>query len=157
MNEPFRGVQGGLPPGRGLGLGPRKHSPTVFSGIAASGGTAVGRAYRTDRMRTVLTSRRTGSAATQINGAFDAVAARLRELAYSLRGEGQREQADIMDVACTIAEDPDLRGTAIRYAGDGDPVTVEGSASICLRIASGRGVVVIRRRGRSRLASRMPN
>ena len=124
MNEPFRGGQGGLPPGRGLGLGPRKHSPTVFSGIAASGGTAVGRAYRTDRMRTVLTSRRTGSAATQINGAFDAVAARLRELAYSLRGEGQREQADIMDVACTIAEDPDLRGTAIRYAGDGDPVTV---------------------------------
>jgi phosphoenolpyruvate-protein kinase (PTS system EI component) len=95
----------------------------VFTGVAASAGIAVGLAYRTDRMRTVVSSRRTGSAAAQIDGAFDAVAARMRELAYALRGEGKREQADIMEVACTIAEDPELRGAALRHAKS-DPVPV---------------------------------
>lgn len=98
-------------------------SPTVFTGVAASTGTALGLAYRTDRARAAV-SRRTGSPATQIGDAFDAVATRMRKLAYRLRGEQKREQADIMDVACAIAEDPDLRAAAIRHAGDGDPVDV---------------------------------
>lgn len=100
-------------------------SATVFSGRLAAPGTALGFAHRTDRAHhDVLPRRNTGDPRTQITDAFDAVSDTMRELAESLRARGQREQADIMETASYLAEDRDLRDTAIEHARNGDPVTV---------------------------------
>ncbi|HJP77533.1 MAG TPA: aldolase/citrate lyase family protein [Pseudonocardiaceae bacterium] len=100
-------------------------SPTVFAGRVAAPGTALGFAYRTDRAhREVLPRRNLGDPRTQITEAFDAVSNAMRELAESLRARGQAEQADIMETASYLADDRDLRDTAIDHARNGDPVTV---------------------------------
>lgn len=106
-------------------------SSTVFTGQSASGGTALGFAYRTDRgTGDRLPHRRSGNPVEQVSAAFDAVATRMRELAESLRSRGQGEQAEIMDVAGYIADDPDLRAAAIRHVADGNPVTVAISRAV---------------------------
>ncbi|MEV4128631.1 putative PEP-binding protein [Nocardia sp. NPDC049707] len=99
-------------------------SGNVFSGHLASAGTALGFAHRTDRdYTTTLPHRSTGNPVQQITDAFDAVARNLRQLAESLRTRGQREQADIMETTSYIADDNDLRGTAIELTRKGYPVT----------------------------------
>lgn len=100
-------------------------SASEFNGRFASPGTALGFAHRTDRVPdAVLPRRGTGDPVRQITDAFDAVAANLRALARSLAERGQHEQADIMETASYLAEDPDLRDTAVGHARHGDPVTV---------------------------------
>ena len=100
-------------------------SAGVFNGRFASPGTALGFAHRTDRIHdAVLPRRGTGDPVRQITDAFDAVAANLRALARSLAERGQHEQADIMETASYLADDPDLRDTAVGHARRGDPVTV---------------------------------
>ncbi|WP_280458837.1 putative PEP-binding protein [Nocardia carnea] len=97
----------------------------VFSGHLASAGTALGFAHRTDRSCTTpLPHRSTGDPVQQITDAFDGVAANLRRLAQSLRERGQTEQADIIETTSYIADDNDLRGTAIELARGGAPITV---------------------------------
>ena len=100
-------------------------SPTMFSGHLAAPGTALGFAHRTDRVRPdSLPRRTTGDPRGQITAAFDAVSRAMRELAESLRTRGQGEQADIMETAGYLADDRDLRDTAVEHARRGDPVTV---------------------------------
>ncbi|WP_273936186.1 putative PEP-binding protein [Kutzneria chonburiensis] len=98
---------------------------TVYSGISASPGTALGIAFRADRAQTeTLPHRRTDDPVGQITEAFEAVARRMHDLAESLRAQGQAEQADIMEVAGYIAADNDLRTLAIDHAERGSPTTV---------------------------------
>ncbi|HEY4460014.1 MAG TPA: aldolase/citrate lyase family protein [Pseudonocardiaceae bacterium] len=97
----------------------------VFTGVAASSGVALGFAYRTDRDQSpALPKRTTGDPVQLITAAFDAVSHNMRELAGSLRSRGQCEQADIMDVAGYIADDPDLRTRALDHARGGSPVAI---------------------------------
>ncbi|MFE1749653.1 putative PEP-binding protein [Streptomyces anandii] len=97
-----------------------------YTGHAAAPGTALGLVHRTDRppSRTALPHRAGGDPAQQITDAFDTVAARLLDLAGSLREQSKDEQADIMEVNGYIAQDQDLRDRAIRRANDGEPVPV---------------------------------
>jgi phosphoenolpyruvate-protein kinase (PTS system EI component) len=98
---------------------------TVHSGTAASPGTALGAAFRTDRPHAeTLPHRRLDDPVGQITEAFDAVTRRMRDLAESLRAQGQSEQADIMEVAGHIAADNDLRALAVGHAEQGSPTTV---------------------------------
>lgn len=97
----------------------------VFAGTPAAAGVAMGFACRTDRAQTEsLPGRRTGDPVQQLTEAFDAVTGRMRELAGTLRSRGQREQADIMEVAEYIAADQDLRASAVQHAVQGSPATV---------------------------------
>jgi phosphoenolpyruvate-protein kinase (PTS system EI component) len=106
-------------------------SRQVFNGAPASSGVALGFAHRTDRAQAESLPRRTtGDPVREITDAFDAVAHRMQELAESLRSRGQREQADIMEVAGFIAADQDLRATAINHAEQGSPVTVAVSQAV---------------------------
>ncbi|MET9907509.1 putative PEP-binding protein [Streptomyces sp. NPDC006476] len=95
-------------------------------GRPAAAGIALGFLRRTDRPSPhgSLPRRTGGEPARQITDAFDAVAARLLELSTSLREQGKDEQADIMEVNCYIAQDPDLRDQAVQRAGEGRPVAV---------------------------------
>jgi phosphoenolpyruvate-protein kinase (PTS system EI component) len=122
----------------------------AYPGRSASGGSALGFLYRTDRppartetgppdtradartdARTddrtdARTNDRTGDrtggdAARRVTEAFDAVAARLLELAATLRDRGEPEQAGIMEAGGAIAEDPELRGQAVERARAGVP------------------------------------
>ncbi|MDQ1006883.1 phosphoenolpyruvate-protein kinase (PTS system EI component) [Streptomyces sp. V4I23] len=95
----------------------------TYDGRTAAAGTALGFLRRTDRptTRSSLPQRTSGDGAQQITDAFDAVAARLLDLSTSLREQAKDEQADIMEVNCYIAQDPDLR---VKRANDGQPVAV---------------------------------
>jgi phosphoenolpyruvate-protein kinase (PTS system EI component) len=107
-------------------------SRTVFSGRLAAPGTALGFAHRTDRAQhaDILPRRSTGDPCGQLTAAFDAVSSAMAELAESLRARGQSEQADIMETAGYLADDRDLRDTAIENARQGDPVTVAISRAV---------------------------
>jgi len=108
-------------------------SRQIFTGAPASSGVALGFAHRTDRAQAeaeALPRRSTGDPVREITDAFDAVALRMQKLAESLRSQGQREQADIMEVAGFIAADPDLRAAAIGHAEQGGPVTVAVSLAV---------------------------
>ncbi|MEW2395771.1 putative PEP-binding protein [Streptomyces sp. NPDC046862] len=98
----------------------------TYEGRTAAAGIALGFLRRTDRPspRGALPQRTGGEPARQIADAFDAVAARLLELSASLREQGKDEQADIMEVNCYIAQDPDLLEQAVKRAGEGHPVAV---------------------------------
>jgi phosphocarrier protein FPr len=97
-----------------------------YPGLTASGGVALGYLHRTDRphSRSALPTRTSGDPARLVEGAFDAVAARLLALAASLREQGKDDQADIMEVNGYIAQDQDLRGQAVDKARGGLPVDV---------------------------------
>ncbi|MFI6494353.1 phosphoenolpyruvate--protein phosphotransferase [Streptomyces sp. NPDC050564] len=98
----------------------------TYEGHTAAAGIALGFLRRTDRPtnRSSLPQRTSGHPAQQITDAFDAVAARLLDLSTSLREQGKDEQADIMEVNCYIAQDPDLRDQAVKRASEGRPVAV---------------------------------
>jgi phosphoenolpyruvate-protein kinase (PTS system EI component) len=99
--------------------------PDTFTGTPASTGIGLGLAHRTDRGEEPAPSTRgAGDAAPLITDAFAAVAEHLRALAAGLRSRGQREQADIMEATSFLADDRDLRDTALRHAAQGNPVTV---------------------------------
>ncbi|WP_406733548.1 phosphoenolpyruvate--protein phosphotransferase [Streptomyces sp. NBC_01794] len=98
----------------------------TYEGRTAAAGTALGFLRRTDRpaIRSSLPQPTSGDGAQQITDAFDAVAARLLDLSTSLREQDKDEQADIMEVNCYIAQDPDLRDQAVKRAAEGQPVAV---------------------------------
>jgi phosphoenolpyruvate-protein kinase (PTS system EI component) len=99
--------------------------PQSYAGHAASTGVALGLAHVPDRPADVpLPRRRAADPAKEVTDAFDAVAAALAELAGTLRASGQPEQAEIMEVNGYLAQDPDLRGAALRRVAQGTPVVI---------------------------------
>ena len=91
-----------------------------YPGRAASPGTALGHLYRTDRPLTGPVPRG-ADPVRQVTDAFDQVAGRLHAVAATLRGHGDEDQADILEVGGLIALDPDLRRNAGQSAADGVP------------------------------------
>lgn len=91
-----------------------------YPGRAASPGTALGHLYRTDRPLTGPVPRG-ADPVRQVADAFDQVAGRLHAVAATLRGHGDEDQADILEVGGLIALDPDLRRNAGQSAADGVP------------------------------------
>ncbi|WP_052434950.1 putative PEP-binding protein [Streptacidiphilus melanogenes] len=100
-------------------------TPQSYAGHTASSGIALGLAHVPDRPAAVpLPRRRALDPDKEAVDAFDAVAAGLANLAETLRDSGQPEQADIMEVNGYLAQDPDLRGAALRRVAHGVPVVI---------------------------------
>lgn len=99
-------------------------SRSAFVGQVASAGTALGLLHHTD-VPPVKAEGESGSAGSgggsdpiaELTDAFDAVAEQLAELSQKLRGSGQTDMADIVEVNGYIAQDQELRGAALGYAG----------------------------------------
>ncbi|RAG85471.1 phosphoenolpyruvate--protein phosphotransferase [Streptacidiphilus pinicola] len=99
--------------------------PQSYAGHTASGGIALGLAHVPDRPADIpLPRRRPVDPRREVTDAFDAVAAGLARLAETLRDSGQPEQAEIMEVNGYLAQDPDLRGAALRRVAQGTPVVI---------------------------------
>lgn len=86
----------------------------IFVGQAASPGTALGRLHHTEPLP-AETRGPGGDPVAEVGDAFDAVAEQLAELARALRGSGQADMADIVEVDGYIAQDQELRGAAVRH------------------------------------------
>ncbi|MFD1541176.1 putative PEP-binding protein [Nonomuraea guangzhouensis] len=97
----------------------------TYTGHQAAPGIGLGFLHRTDRpVLEALPSQPDDAPDRQITDAFDAVADGLLALSASLREQGKRDEADIMEVNAYIAQDGDLRKQAIARAQHGAPVSI---------------------------------